>query len=202
MRRSLAATACLLLAAVSAPLLAAATASADTAFQFAVPGARFPDDPDVSGIRLSLLHGRNQSTRGIDFGLLSMSETTTMSGISFIGGVHRLHGDMSGGATFNVVNVHEGRDRGFNGAFVNLLTQPDGAFTVGFLNVARGATLVDLGGINVSEGSVVQIGFLNVTSRLRAFQFGFLNLAENGFVPVFPVFNFPIHRGASDRSSE
>lgn len=194
MKRSLAVTACL--------LLAAATASADTAFQFAVPGARFPNDPEVSGIRLGFLHARNQSVRGVDFGVLSMNETTTMSGVSFIGGVHRLHGDMDGGATFNVVNLHEGRDRGFNGAYVNLLNQPDAALNVAFLNVARGNTLVDLGGVNVSEGSAAQIGFLNVTGRLRTFQFGFLNLAENGFLPVFPVFNFPIDRGASDRSSD
>lgn len=191
MKRSLSALACL--------LLAAATASADTPFQFAVPGARFPNDPEVSGIRLSFLHGQNRSMRGIDFGILSMSETTTMSGVSFIGGVHRVHGDMKGGATFNVVNLHEGRDRGFNGAFVNLLTRPDAALNVGFLNVARENTLVDLGGVNVSDGAVVQLGFLNVTSRLRSFQFGFLNLAENGFLPVFPVFNFPVERGASGR---
>lgn len=191
----------LLLVVASLPF-AAGTASAATPFQFAVPGARFPDDPEVTGLRMTFLHGRNSSMRGVDFGILSMSETGTMSGVSFIGGVHRVHGDMTGGATFNVVNLHEGRDRGFNGAFVNLLGQPDAAFNVGFLNVARRNTMVDLGGVNVSDGAVVQLGFLNVTRRLRSFQFGFLNLAENGFLPVFPVFNFPIDRGASDRGSE
>ena len=173
-------------------LLPAGLASAEAAFQFAAPNLRAPDDPHVTGLRFSVLHGRNSSVSGVDFGALSMSETTEMTGVAFIGGIHRLHGDMEGGAAFSVVNLHSGRDRGLNHAFVNLLGNPDRAVNIAYLNIARGETLVDLGGINVSEGSAVQLGFVNVTSRLRGLQFGFLNLAENGFLPVFPVFNFPV----------
>jgi hypothetical protein len=43
----------------------------------------------------------------------------------------------------------------------------------------------------MSRRSLVQLGFLNVTNEIRSFQFGSLNIATNGFLPVFPVINFP-----------
>ena len=51
--------------------------------------------------------------------------------------------------------------------------------------------MVDVGGVNVSERSTVQLGFLNITQKIRGVQIGFLNIAENGFLPMFPFFNFP-----------
>ena len=50
---------------------------------------------------------------------------------------------------------------------------------------------IDLGGLNVSDRSTVQLGFINITQRIEGVQLGFINLAENGFLPVFPFFNFP-----------
>ena len=172
--------------------LFAGAAHADAPFQFAAPNLRAPNDPDVSGLRFSVIHGRNQSVRGADFGMLSLSETGRMTGVAFIGGVHRLHGDMDGGATFSVVNHHSGTDSGLNHAFVNLLQDPRHALNVSFFNLVRGESLVDLGGVNVSKTSAAQIGFVNVTDRIETFQFGFLNMADNGFLPIFPVFNFPV----------
>ena len=72
------------------------------------------------------------------------------------------------------------------------------------MQIADGATMVDVGGLNVSNRSTVQVGFINVTEKItsvqigfvnvtneiKSFQFGFLNIAKNGFLPVFPVFNF------------
>ena len=181
----------LLLACLTLP---AAVAFAEVPFQFTTVAVRAPDDPEVSGLRLSLLHGRNARTRGVDFGILSLSEGGSLTGVAFVGGVHKLEGDMDGGAAFSIVNHHGGRDRGLNHAFVNLLTNPDRALNIAYLNVSHGSTLVDLGGINVSDAASAQIGFLNITGRLRGFQFGFLNMAENGFLPVFPVVNFPLQR--------
>jgi hypothetical protein len=54
-----------------------------------------------------------------------------------------------------------------NGAFINLLNDAGGAFNVGFVTIARGATLVDLGGVNVSNNATAQIGFVNVTKRIK-----------------------------------
>ena len=174
------------------PLFVAGAALADTGFQFAVPNLNLPRDPNVKGVRISLLHGENQSVRGLDFGVLSLSETSRASGVAFIGGVHYVKQGMSNGAAFSLVNYHTGRDSGMNGGFINVLNDTSDAFNVGFVTYAEGATMVDLGGINISRSSTVQIGFLNMTDRLKSFQFGFLNMADNGFLPIFPVFNFPV----------
>jgi len=173
------------------PLFVATAALADTGFQFAVPNLNAPADPNVKGVRLSFLHGENQSVRGLDFGILSLSETSRASGVAFIGGVHYVKQEMSSGVAVSLVNYHTGRDSGMNGGFINILNDTSRAFNLGFVTYAEGATMVDLGGINISRSSTVQIGFLNMTDRLKSFQFGFLNMAENGFLPIFPVFNFP-----------
>ena len=174
------------------PLFVAATALADTGFQFAVPNVNLPSDPNVKGVRLSLLYGENQSTRGLDFGILSLSETSRASGVAFIGGVHYVKQEMSNGVAFSLVNYHTSHDSGMNGGFINVVNDTSHAFNLGFVTYAEGATLVDLGGINISRSSTTQIGFINVTDHLKAFQFGFLNMAKNGFLPIFPVFNFPV----------
>lgn len=173
------------------PLFVAGAALADTPFQFAAPNLNAPPDPDVRGVRFSFLHGENRSVKGLDLGLLSLSETSRASGVAFIGGVHYVRQEMSNGAAFSIVNYHRGRDSGVNGAFVNLLNDTTRAFNLGFITYAEGATMVDLGGINISRSSTAQIGFINMTDRIESFQFGFLNMAANGFLPIFPVFNFP-----------
>ena len=172
-------------------VLFANDAQAQVAFQFAVPNFRVPENPDVNGMRLSIFHGKNRTQRGFDLGLLSMSETATFAGLGIIGGISRVTSEMDGGAVFSLVNWHSGRDSGFNGGFVNLVDSTEEAFNLGFVTVARRGTGVDLGGFNMSRSSTAQIGFLNVTNKIKSFQFGFLNIAENGFLPVFPVFNFP-----------
>ncbi len=131
-------------------LVYANLASAETAFQFSAPNLQAPKDPDVNGVRLSILHGKNQSIRGLDLGLLSLSETSNLSGLSLVLGMGKVTGEMSGGAAISLINVHTGRDRGLNAAFVN--------------RIHDGENAVDI---------------------------GFVNIAENGFLPVFPIFNFP-----------
>ena len=63
-----------------------------------------------------------------------------------------------------------------------------------------GRTLLDIGGLNVSDRSTVQLGFVNVTDEIKGFQFGFVNIASNGFLPFFPIFNFP--KGPTSPSTE
>jgi hypothetical protein len=172
-------------------LLYAPGALADAPFQFTAPNLRAPEDPNVDGVRLSLLHGKNQKVRGFDLGVLSLSECSTFSGLSIVAGVNKISGGMSGGAVFSLVNYHTGNDSGLNGAFINKLNNTENALNISFLNIADGSTQVDLGGLNMSNRSLVQLGFLNVTNEIRSFQFGFLNIAQNGFLPVFPVINFP-----------
>jgi hypothetical protein len=182
-------------------LIHANAALAGTAFQFTAPNLQAPEDPDVNGVRLSLFHGKNRSVRGFDLGILSLSESAQLSGLRLVAGVGVVTDEMSGGAAFALVNYHTGRDSGMNGAFINKLNHTEHAFNLSFLNIADGTTLVDLGGVNMSDRSTAQIGFLNITRRIRSFQFGFLNIAENGFLPVFPVINFA-KPGSRDPASE
>ncbi len=172
-------------------LVYANMASAETPFQFAAPNHQSPQDPDVNGVRFSILHGKNQSVRGLDLGLLSLSETSNLSGVSLVLGMGKVTGEMSGGAAISLINVHTGRDTGLNAAFINRINAAESAVNVGFVNIADGATMVDVGGLNVSSRSTAQLGFINITKEITGFQFGFVNIAENGFQPVFPIFNFP-----------
>ena len=172
-------------------ILCSTPALADTGFQLGIPAVNVPSDPSVSGMRVSFLYGKNQRTNGLDLGLLSLSETSNFSGVALVAGISKVTGEMSSAACFSLVNYHTGSDSGVNAAFINLLNEAPGAFTTGFITIATGTTMVDLGGVNMSQSSTAQIGFVNITKEIKSFQFGFLNMAENGFLPIFPVFNFP-----------
>ena len=172
-------------------LLSAGLASADAPFQFNGPNLQVPTDPVVNGVRFSIFHGENQRVGGFDLGLLSVSEAATFSGLSFVAGVHRVTGEMTGGAAISLINYHTGSDAGVNAAFINKLNHSESAFNLSFLNIADGNTAFDLGGLNMANRSTAQVGFINIAKEIKSFQFGFLNIADNGFFRVFPVFNFP-----------
>ena len=166
-------------------------ASAEVPFQFGAPNTRAPDDPHVNGVRFSILHGENESIRGLDIGMLSLSETSHLSGVSLVLGIGKVNDEMSSGVAISLINIHGGNDSGLNAAFINRINAAENAVNFGFVNVADGETLLDIGGVNVSKKSTAQLGFINVTKEITGFQFGFVNIAENGFLKVFPVFNFP-----------
>jgi hypothetical protein len=181
-------------------LIHANLAFAEVPVQLSVPNGRAPDDPNVNGIRISLFHGRNESVRGVDLGLLSVSETRNLSGLGLVAGMGKVTGDMTGGAAISLINIHDGRDAGLNAAFINRLGSPEKAVNIGFVQIADGETLLDIGGVNVSDRSTVQLGFVNVTDEITGFQFGFVNIASNGFLPFFPIFNFP--KGPTSQSTK
>lgn len=170
--------------------VAPSVALADAGFQFAVPDRNFPDDP-VAGARVSIFWGNNDRTKAFDLGLISMSETRVRSGFGLIWGISRVTERSDGAVTLSFVNYHTGTDKGMNGAFINLVNDTTAAFNLGFVQIADGATSFDLGGVNVSKQSKVQLGFINITKEITGFQFGFLNMAENGIFPIFPFFNYP-----------
>jgi hypothetical protein len=171
-------------------LLCSTTALAEATFQFNMPGLQAPKDPDVLGMRFVFLYGKNQSVRGLDLGFASISESVTQSGFTFNMGLSKVTGASSGCAC-SLVNVHTGNDSGFNGAFINIVHAIEKGVNGGFVNVTDGFSNVDIGGLSISKKSTVQIGFINFTDEITGVQIGFLNVAENGFFPVFPLFNFP-----------
>jgi hypothetical protein len=169
----------------------ASIALAEVTAQFAAAGLRAPNDPNVNGFRFALIYGQNDGMRGLDLGVLSMSESENLSGAAFVLGIHKLNRGMKSGAAFSLVNIHDGDDSGLNAAFVNKVNNATGAVDLGFVNIAEGTTMVDIGGFNMAKSSTAQVGFINVAEEIKGFQLGFLNMAENGFLPVFPIFNFP-----------
>ncbi|MDJ0853362.1 MAG: hypothetical protein QNK04_33775 [Myxococcota bacterium] len=171
-------------------LLLSAPVSADTGFQLAAAGARTPDDPNVSGFRLSLLYGENEKMGGLDLGLLSLSSSRNRSGAAIIAGISRTKG-RSSGLNSALIITHEGEATGVNASFINIVKTLKSGLNIGFLNITEGFSSADLSGLGISDRSNVQVGFVNVTRKIEKFQFGFLNIAENGFLPVFPIVNFP-----------
>ena len=55
---------------------------------------------------------------------------------------------------------------------------------------------------NTSDGNPVQIGLFNTTFDGSPFQIGLLNINPNGFLPIFPFFNYSVKKGASERDRE
>lgn len=173
-----------------AVLFFAAPAFAQAAFQFTAPGVRRPDDPAVEGVRFSLFHGKNTDMSGFDLGLASFSESENRSGLAIVLGLSKTTGKSSG-LNSGLVVLHAGEATGVNAAFINQIDTLSSGANIGFLNITKGYSSLDISGIAVSDRSTVQIGFVNITKKIEGVQLGFLNIAENGFLPVFPFFNFP-----------
>jgi len=164
---------------------------AETAFQFNSPLLQVPDDSNVSGMRLSMFYGKTPNVSGFDAGMVSFSQTGNSSGFAAILGLHRVTG-RSTGLQSALINVHSGESAGVNAAFVNAIQSAgSGGVNIGFVNVTKGASNIEISGLAISDSAQVQVGFVNVTKRIKGVQIGFLNFAENGFLPVFPIFNFP-----------
>ena len=172
-------------------LFFAMPALAEASFQFTAPGIRAPDDPNVDGFRLSILHGKAEKVSGFDLGIFSFSESTKTSGFGAIFGVAQISG-VSSGFAGALININTGEALGVNAAFINSIkTVKDGGANFGFLNITKNYSALDIGGLSVSDRSKVQVGFVNVTKKIDKLQIGILNIAENGFFPVFPFFNYP-----------
>jgi hypothetical protein len=173
-----------------AVLFFAAPAFGQASFQFTAPNLRTPDDPNVEGFRFSLLHGRNTNMSGFDLGILSLSESVNRSGLAVVVGLSKTTGKSSG-LNSGLIVLHDGEATGVNAAFINRIETLTSGANIGFLNITDGYSSVDISGMSISNSSTVQIGFINITKKIESFQLGFLNIAENGFLPVFPFFNFP-----------
>lgn len=171
-------------------LVVPGVAFAEVGFQFGLPDRNFPDDDDVKGMRVTLLWGENRKTSGFDFGLFSVAQTDVRTGIAIVIGVSRVAEKSDGAVNLSLMNYHTGSDSGFNLALLNMVNNSDRALNVGFAQIAQGSTAIDLGALNVSKKSRFQIGFVNITQEIDGFQFGLINMADNGFLPFFPFFNY------------
>ena len=166
------------------------SASADASAQFQFAGLRAPDDPNVDGFRFSLLYGNSEKLGGFDLAGALYAGSSEFSGAGPWFAMAHVRGD-SRGCLCSFANYIEGTSHGAALAFINIVGDAPEGVNIGFVNYTEGATTFDLSGFGISERSKVQLGFINVTDEIERFQIGFLNVAQNGFLPVFPIFNFP-----------
>lgn len=149
-----------------------------------------PDNSNVAGVRLSALHGKVDTLKGVDFSVIGLSETNKTTGVNFglFLGASKVNQEMTG-ASLGLLNWNEGLTTGVNLGAVNLTNDVRGA-NVSFVNFSEGDTMVDVGAVNMSNESTVQVGIFNKTAKIEGVQVGIINCADNGFLPCFPIINF------------
>ena len=133
----------------------------------------FPQDYDVSGLRLSLLYGRNGNVRGLD-----------------LGPINQVTGEMEG-LQFGLANIADSA-RGVQFAAVNLIHDAEGGiFQLGAFNKAETMRGFQFGFINIaSEAQGLQLGVFNFCETTSGVQIGLLNfITQSDFIIFCPIFN-------------
>ncbi len=176
--------------AISAVVLSPLTFASSPVMFSSVNDFNAPENSQVSGVRLAALHGKVDTVKGVDFSIVGMSETNTTTGVNFglFLGASKVNQEMTG-ASLGLFNWNEGLTTGVNLGAVNVTNDVRGA-NVSFVNYSEGDTMVDVGAVNMSNESTVQVGVFNKTAKIEGVQIGLINCAENGFLPCFPIFNF------------
>lgn len=120
-----------------------------------------PEEDAVSGVRLSLLYGRNKYVTGFDWGFVSHSTSGMSKGAQF-GGVGLVEADFMGWQS-NVVNITKGNFEGFQWGFVNY----------------------------AGHASGFQLGLVNYAVSMKGLQIGLVNIIkQGGQFPIFPIVNW------------
>ena len=153
----------------------------------ALGGEKYFKGVDICACRL----GRTEEGTGLQLVGLDLSFEAKKDEITGcqIGGVlsSAVHGAQIGAITYNLYDPsialktnHWKLIRGcLNLGVLNL--QLKEGFQVGAFN-------------HTSDGNPVQIGLFNTTSKGSPFQIGLLNYNPNGFLPVFPFFNYSVKK--------
>jgi len=120
-----------------------------------------PEDNAISGVRLSLLYGKNKYVTGLDWGLVSHCTSGMSKGVQF-GIVGLVDADFMGWQS-SVVNYTKGNFEGFQWGFVNYAGHANG----------------------------LQLGFVNYAMTMHGLQIGLVNIIkQGGQFPVFPIVNW------------
>lgn len=121
----------------------------------------FPESYSISGVRLSLIYGKNASVTGLDWGLIN----------------HNTTGE-SVGWQLGVVGLVEGDFMGFQDNWINVVKGDFQGLQWGVVNSANHA-----GGL--------QLGLVNYARTLNGLQIGLINIIkQGGQFPVFPIVNW------------
>lgn len=132
-----------------------------------------PQDQSVKGFRFSLLYGRNYDMEGLDISLVGLNDN-----------------DFSG-VQFAAVGITKKKFTGVQWAAISWAGESLEGAQLGFFNGTKDMKWIQVGTINYAESvEGIQLSFINFTDYLHGIQVGILNFAKNGFMPVFPLFNF------------
>jgi hypothetical protein len=175
-----------------------------TAFQLGVfnPAQTSSEDTDIHGLRLNLPYGTNTNFRGIDLGMIGVTESGKGAQINFfyneadqftglqLAGLPGNRCVDLGGVQVGATNTTEGRVKGWQLSF--------------FSNEAGDVTGGQVSGIFNRARRVVGLQFaalVNDAEDLRGIQIGALNFNANGVFPFFPIFNFGFGSNPEEEST-
>jgi hypothetical protein len=147
--------------------------------QFALvnPVQVFGEETSVTGFRLSVFVGVNRDVTGLDLSAIGTHTLGTLRGLQ-VALANQVDADCTGVQIGGAVNRVEGRLRGMQLSGV-MAHAGDGA-GVQIAPILAQAT--KLRGF--------QLGLVTHAKEMKGLQLGLLNFNENGFLPVFPIFNF------------
>ena len=141
------------------------------------PAQVFGEDTSVSGFRLNVFLGVNRDVMGFDLSAVAGHTLGTQRGVQ-LGLVNQVGGDCTGAQTAALGNSVEGRLRGVQIAgLVSLASEGSGVQIAPFL-------------AHATKFSGFQLGLFTFADEMKGLQLGLLNFNENGFLPIFPLFNF------------
>ncbi len=131
-----------------------------------------PEGHSVKGFRFSLLYGKNHNVEGLDLSLVGIANDFK-------------------GVQVALAGINNGNFTGLQWAGVGVVKKQMTGVQFNFVNVAESMKWVQAGAVNYTETAEgLQISFVNWTETLHGLQIGLLNFAKNGFLPIFPFFNF------------
>lgn len=122
----------------------------------------FNENTSITGLRISLLYGKNASVTGLDWGLVNHTTSGVSKGVQF-GLVGYAEADFMGWQD-NGINITKGKFEGLQWGVVNYAGTISGV-QLGFVNYAA----------NMTKG--LQIGLVNI-------------IKHGGQFPFFPIVNW------------
>lgn len=126
------------------------------------PVQLFSESTSITGIRFSLIYGKNSGMSGLDLGLANHTTSSVQKGIQF-----------------GVVGIADGGFVGWQDNFVNISKQKFEGLQWGAVNYHDGMV------------SGLQLGIVNYAASMNGLQIGLINIIETGGAfPVFPIVNW------------
>jgi hypothetical protein len=124
----------------------------------------FSENTSITGLRLSLIYGKNASVTGLDWGLVNHTTSGVSKGVQF--GLLGLNDADFVGWQDNGININHGNFEGLQWGLVNYAGTVNGV-QIGLVNYAA----------NMKKG--LQIGLVNI-------------IRQGGQFPFFPIVNWAL----------